>query len=133
MVPRILIVEPNPARQRQLVDAIGSTAVVDAVEDFNTARTRIVTHRPDFLAANLRLGEYNGLHLVYLAAALNLSVRSFVYTEQQDAGFATDVETAGATYDTFQSLRSTIAGHLMADAGSLDESYASHPVAHARF
>jgi DNA-binding NarL/FixJ family response regulator len=115
MVPRILVVEPSPARQRQLADAIGSTGTVETVADFATARTRLVTNSPDFLVANLRLGEYNGLHLVYTAASAHIPVRAFIYTETQEPGFAADVEASGASYETFRSVRTTIAAHLMSD------------------
>lgn len=115
MVPRILIVEPNPVRQRHLVEAIGTAGIVETASDFHTARARLLATSPDFLIANLRLGEYNGLHLVYTAASTRIPVRSFVYTEKHEAAFAAEVEAAGASYQTFRGLRTTVAAHLMSD------------------
>ena len=115
MIPRILVVDSDPARQRQLVEAIGTAGIVETVGDFKTARTRLVTCSPDFLIANLRLGEYNGLHLVYTAAAARIPMRSFVYTEKDEPGFAADIEASGATYQTFRTLRTTVVAHLMTE------------------
>ena len=115
MVPRVLIVDSDPARQRQLAEAIGTAGIVETVADFQTARGRLVSYSPDFLIANLRLGEYNGLHLVYSAASARIPVRSFIFTEKDEPGFAADVEASGATYQSFRSLRTTIAAHLMTD------------------
>ena len=130
MVPRILVVDPNPVRQRHLVEAIGTAGIVETASDFHTARARLVATSPDFLIANLRLGEYNGLHLVYTAASTRVPVRSFIYTEKHEAGFATEVEAAGASYETFRSLRATIAGHLMSEF--LTEAMVSSGALHAR-
>lgn len=130
MVPRILIVDSNPMRQRHLADAIGTAGIVETVADFQTARARLLATSPDFLIANLRLGEYNGLHLVYTAASARVPVRSFVYTEKHEPGFAADVEAAGASYQTFRSLRTSIAGHLMTEF--LTDAMISNAALHAR-
>jgi DNA-binding NarL/FixJ family response regulator len=120
MVPRILIVDPDPVRQRHLAEAIGTAGIVESVADFQTARARLVATSPDFLIANLRLGEYNGVHLVYHAASAHIPVRAFVYTEKHEPGFAPDIEASGASYQTFRSLRTSVVAHLMADFMTAD-------------
>ena len=40
---------------------------MDVCRDFSTARERLLNQPPDLLVTNVRLHEYNGLHLVHLA------------------------------------------------------------------
>lgn len=112
MVPRVLIVEPKVSRGLQLARTIDGIAEVDAVTDFASARAVLLTHPPDYLVVNLRLGPYNGLHLVYTAAASDLQVRSIVYTDQPEPGLGTEIQSAGAFYETLEHLFSVLPTYL---------------------
>lgn len=72
---------------------------VSLCSDFFTARARMRAAPPGLLVTALRLREYNGLNLVYLAASAGLPTRSIVYTEANDATMAREIRAAGAFYE----------------------------------
>jgi DNA-binding NtrC family response regulator len=82
--------------------------------DFSTARARLRAAPPDLLVTALRLREYNGLNLVYIAAGAGLPTRSIVYTEDSDAGMAREVRAAGAFYEIRARLAAALPGYLSA-------------------
>lgn len=82
--------------------------------DFSTARARLRAAPPDLLVTALRLREYNGLNLVYIAAGAGLPTRSIVYTEDSDAGMAREVRAAGAFYEVRARLAGALPGYLSA-------------------
>jgi hypothetical protein len=106
---RVLVVDGNAANLAAVRTAIGPLAEVDAVSDFRRARELLLSSRYDRLIANLRLGAYNGLHLVHLADA---GTRSIVYTDQPEAWCAREVQAAGAFYEYRLRLQDAIAGYL---------------------
>ncbi len=115
MLPKVLIVEPNVSRGFQLARALDGVADVDAVTDFSSARALLLMQTPHLMVVNLRLGPYNGLHLVYAAAAAGVPVRSIVYTENAEPGLGTEVQAAGAFYETREHLRTALGSYLSAD------------------
>jgi DNA-binding NtrC family response regulator len=82
--------------------------------DFSTARARLRAAPPEWLITALRLREYNGLNLVYLAASAGLSTRSIVYTEANDSGMAREIRAAGAFYEVRPRLRIALPTYLTA-------------------
>jgi hypothetical protein len=66
------------------------------------------------LVAPIALGEFNGLHLVYLASTLSVDTRSIVHTEAPDAGHARDVRAAGAFYEVRSRLRAALPAYVSA-------------------
>src|SRR4051812_5864101 len=76
---RLLLVEPDPTLRRTLEAVASPFADVDACSSFASARTSLKRRSYDLLVTPLRLREYNGLHLVYLAKGVNAAVRSIVY------------------------------------------------------
>jgi len=86
---------------------------VVALSDFSAARERLLLRPPALLVTALQLGEYNGLHLVYLVAAAQ-PTRSVVYTETVDPVLAHEVRTAGAFYEIRSRLRAAIPGYVSA-------------------
>ena len=105
MPPRqVLLVEPDAALRAAIAAAIGSKAIVDAQELFETARQRLLAATSQLVVTNLRLHEYNGLHLAYLANVANISTRVVVYGDERDVGVALDVKRACAFFE----LRSRI-------------------------
>ena len=73
------IVEPDNRASRSGGDEVALCS------DFSTARARLRAAPPGWLITALRLREYNGLNLVYLAAGAGLPTRSIVYTEANDS------------------------------------------------
>jgi len=110
--PRVLIVEPDGLTRARLREGVSSIADVQQQRDFLSARGRILSRTYDFVVSNLRLGVYNGVHLVYLAAAQQLPARFIVYADHHDSGLAREVQTAGAFYETRDCLLVTLAAYL---------------------
>ncbi len=68
-----------------LVEALGALGVaVDVADDFPRGRDRLALSPPDLLITELRLGAYNGLHLVLRAKRENPSMTAVVVTRTPD-------------------------------------------------
>src|SRR3954469_7420965 len=116
----MLIVDPNlPAATAlaRIVEpdtGIRTGPEVVLCSDFSTARSRLRAAPPELLITALRLREYNGLNLVYLAAGAELPTRSIVYTEANDAGMAREIRAAGAFYEVRPHLPKVLRGYAQA-------------------
>src|SRR5437773_7527576 len=84
----VLLVDPDPRMFGDVEQALKSVATTDVCHTFRSAHAALFARAPDLIVTNLRLEAYNGLHLVYLAAAFGLRTRSVAYTERPDLGFA---------------------------------------------
>ena len=109
---RVLIGEPDGLICAQLRECIRSIAEVQQQRDFVGARGRVLDASYDFVISNLRLGAYNGVHLVYLAAAHRVPARFIVYADHHDSGLAREVQDAGAFYETRDCLLVTLTAYL---------------------
>ena len=113
----LLLVEPRDASREVLRAAVAPLATVEAYAQFVDARRRLVAGPVDFVVTNVRLGAYNGLHLVYLAASFNRgSTRAIVYSDALDIGFAREAQLAGAFYEVRTSLPAALISYLRAPA-----------------
>src|SRR5687768_3902582 len=65
-VKEILVVDPGVDRLRAARAALRLVADVEACSEFRAARARLLARPPDLLVTNVRLQNYNGLHLVHL-------------------------------------------------------------------
>jgi DNA-binding NtrC family response regulator len=143
----VLIVEPDADAQAALQSAWSSVARVQGCSDFRTARRQLFQHPPDLLVTNVRLQEFNGLHLVYLAATGALKTRSIVYAVKLNLALAREAQAAGAFYERADRLayilasytRKTLPPHDRRDPALIDRRLASdrggrrgHEVAVAR-
>jgi len=95
-----LIVDPDPA----VLDALRTVAAtaglhVVAEKDFGGARRRLARRHADVVVVNVRLGRYNGLHLVHLARLQNPQVDAIVYGGADDLPLALEAQHAGAFYE----------------------------------
>jgi response regulator of citrate/malate metabolism len=95
----VLVVEPDAEAQAALQSAWSSVAHVQSCSDFRTARRQLFQHPPDLLVTNVYLQEFNGLHLVHLAAAGALKTRSIVYAVELNLALAREAQAAGAFYE----------------------------------
>ena len=66
--------------------------------DFESARQHLQKHAPDALVTDVRLGAFNGLHLVVLARQLAPNAAAFVYSAFQDAAIEREAAQYGAGY-----------------------------------
>jgi DNA-binding response OmpR family regulator len=98
MAPSALIAEPV------LADALWLTAAVSALgfsvttaDTFHAAVERLRVP-PDLLIADIRLGEYNGLHLVLRGKSARAELAAVVTSAVDDPVLRSDAEQLGATF-----------------------------------
>jgi hypothetical protein len=96
---RVLLVEPDKSRRAHLRDVVREVADVDVHSDFVSAREHLFAKSYDWLVTDTRLGAHNGLHLVYLARASRLPIRSLVYADRSDLFLGQEAQRAGAFYE----------------------------------
>jgi DNA-binding NtrC family response regulator len=109
---RILLVEVDVVARGLLERTVASLAHVESHGRFEKARARLFCETFDFLVTNVRLGAYNGLHLVHLTAHDQDAPRAIVYTEKRDPGLAREVQEAGAFYEVSACLPVTLPAYL---------------------
>jgi DNA-binding NtrC family response regulator len=109
---RVLIVEPDGRLRQQFGDAAGALARIDMDASFPAARTRLFAHPYDWLVTNVRLEEYNGLHLVHLAGSARLPVRILVYSDRPDVSLAREAQRLGAFYESRDCVHRALAAYL---------------------
>jgi len=117
---RILLVEPDEVLRGLLEGAAASVAQVESHRRFETARASVLEAPFDFLVTNVRLGAYNGLHLVYLSLGRPQMPRSIVFSDEPDAGMGREVQRAGAFYELGARLPMTLAAYLTAPLPRFD-------------
>jgi hypothetical protein len=117
MARHALVVEPHVARLLTLQQSIQDVALVDGCSSFAAGRTRLLRDHPDVLVANLRLGSYNGLHLVYLATP---TTRSIVYMDREDHFLLREAQQAGAFVESPERLPSSVASYVRATLPARD-------------
>ena len=116
----MLLVDPDIAAAAAIVEALPATVDVAVRSDFLTARTRLRLNPPKLLVTALRLREYNGLHLVHLAAGAGLPTRSIVYTDVADLSMAREIHRAGAFHEVRSQLAVTLPAYTSAVLPSHD-------------
>jgi response regulator of citrate/malate metabolism len=130
----VLVVEPDADSQAAFQSAWSSVAHVHSCSDFRTARRQLFQHPPDLLVTNVYLQEFNGLHLVHLAATAALKTRSIVYAKELDLGLAREAQAAGAFYERADRLsyilssytRKTLPPHDRRDPALIDRRLCSY-------
>jgi DNA-binding NtrC family response regulator len=127
---RVLLVEPDPGFWAVLDRSVRTLARVEPVPDFQKGRARLrdawVFQTPfDLLVTNMRLGSYNGLHLVHLTASTGLPTRSVVYTNLLNVEWAHEVRRAGAFYETEPRLPYLLPAYLLARLPDADRRQAT--------
>ena len=91
--PTVIVVEPDAERLSQLLRSLTHAASVIGCTDFQSARARLLPKRPELLVTNIRLREYNGIHLVMLTTP---PTRSIVYMEREDPVLLREAQRVGA-------------------------------------
>jgi DNA-binding NtrC family response regulator len=107
---RILLVEADDATRDIMEAAAAPLAEVESHRSFETARGRLCCAPFDLIVTNVRLGAYNGLHLIYLTSP-DRGARAIVYSDEHDAGLARQVQQAGAFYEVGAGVPGTLAAY----------------------
>ena len=102
--PSVLIVEPDAFISRRLREACGPLARVTTCPDFPSGRERLMVDQPNFLVTNLRLNEYNGLHLLFLTQAEEQTTRCIIHTSRPDFSLVVEAQKLGALFEWTERL-----------------------------
>jgi DNA-binding NtrC family response regulator len=101
-----LIAEPSQAFREPLEAIIEEAGLlVIARSSLEDARKDISEHAPGFVLTSLKLGSFNGVHLVYLAKLANPLAVCVVYGEPDRAE---EAQRAGAIYVERQRIRESL-------------------------
>ena len=80
--PRAIVVTPTPDLARQVVDCLSSRGLeVSVLGDFAAARQEIDRRPPCLIVTEIKLGDFNGLHLTLRARARSPEVAAIVIGE----------------------------------------------------
>ena len=91
----ILIADDDPGIREWLTRLLGGAGyTVVAVGTVDEAKKALAEHRPDLLIADVRMGAFNGLHLV----AMNPGLPAIVMTGHDDPVIEADARQLGAEY-----------------------------------
>lgn len=94
-----LVVDTTAAIALPTADVLARCALVVTVADsFARAKERLAECPPALLVTELRLREYNGLHLVLRGKARRPSMAAVVMSEIDDTVLQSDTEALGATF-----------------------------------
>jgi DNA-binding NtrC family response regulator len=102
--PSVLIVEPDAFISRRLREACGHLARVTTCGDFPSGRERLMVDQPNFLVSNLRLNEYNGLHLLFLTHAEERTTHCVIHTSRPDFSLVAEAQKLGAVFEWTERL-----------------------------
>jgi DNA-binding response OmpR family regulator len=93
--PDVLLVAPDPLVAAHTLSQLTDAGLrVTVVETFAAAREQLQS-RPDLLISEVRLGEYNGLHLALRARSSGIPA---IVLGQEDTVTAREAEKLGAVY-----------------------------------
>jgi DNA-binding NtrC family response regulator len=111
-IVRVLLAEPDQRLRHELAVACGDLALTTACPDFQSARAHLIGAAPDVLITNLRLADYNGLHLVLLAKAARPTTRCIVHSDRPDVYLVREAQAAGAFFERTERLGHAITGYF---------------------
>jgi DNA-binding NtrC family response regulator len=91
----VVIVAQNPALATALLSWLGSAGYELAIVTTFAAAKALLDTKPSLLISELKLGEYNGLHLALKARTVGIPA---IIVGPQDAVLQKDADELGATY-----------------------------------
>ena len=96
----ILVVEPEPRRDLQAARHLFESAGfrVASAASFDEAKRLLESDPPDVLVTELKLGPYNGLHLVLRSRADHPDMAAFVMSHFADTGLAAEAARHNAAF-----------------------------------
>jgi DNA-binding NtrC family response regulator len=102
--PHVLIVEPDAFISRRLREACGVATRVTTCLDFQSGRERLMVDQPNFLVTNLRLNEYNGLHLLFLSSSEDRTTHCVIHTNRPDFSLIAEAQKLRALFEWSERL-----------------------------
>ena len=108
--PSALVVEPNVANLLFLLSTLSALGFdVTVAETFSDAKRALAAHQPQILVTDVRLHEYNGLHLVLRAKNAWPGLPMIVVAEREDAVLQQEAAGLGATFVVLQTTSEELA------------------------
>jgi hypothetical protein len=123
----VLIVEPNPAVGNQLRAVSVTVARTALCLDFSAGREALYSFHPQVLITNLRLEDYNGLHLVLLSRMLEAPPRALVHTDRPDFLLTNEALAMGAFFERTERLPYCLLAFLEAELPPEDRRNPAQP------
>ncbi len=121
---RVLAVDSHKKWLDALRERWTHMAEVEVCTEFSIARARLFeVPPPDLLVTNLRLGPFNGLHLVFLAQSANLPTTCLTYgaqTNPTDVALAREAQLAGAFYEASFKLLHALPAYIKGELPDRD-------------
>jgi DNA-binding NtrC family response regulator len=95
--PVVLLVDTRSATLRRLSDTLQRAGhVVVEATSFDEAKHALLIRRPSALISALRLGAFNGLHLVHLGRIENPQLQAIILSTDRDIQLHDEIHAAGA-------------------------------------
>jgi DNA-binding NtrC family response regulator len=94
----ILIVHDDREMLGRLVAQLGPTADVSTATNFDEAKALLSVAPPTILITSVRLGQYNGLHLIIRSRIDYPATAAFLISEGSDATLEAEAVKYGATF-----------------------------------
>jgi DNA-binding NtrC family response regulator len=105
----IVLVGDDDDRRNALGDALQQCGFeVIVFHEFKPARRYLELHSPRALVTDIRLGAFNGLHLVLLAREWTPQTTAFVYSAHDDRATREDAASCGAVYASLEEILSLL-------------------------
>jgi DNA-binding NtrC family response regulator len=96
--PSILLVDTRSANLRRLSDTLQRAGhLVTEAASFDEAKHALMMHPPRALVTALRLGAFNGLHLVHLGRLEHPDLQAIILSTERDIHLHDEVHVTGAT------------------------------------
>src|ERR1700674_2663758 len=97
--PAILVVDENTSARTEVMELLRRARYqVAGAGNFTEAKTVLSTQVPDLLITELRLGDFNGLHLVVRARSSQSAIATIVLTRFPDPVLESEAKRLGAAY-----------------------------------
>jgi DNA-binding NtrC family response regulator len=110
---RVLVVDCDPRVGAHIKHDCETLADVEVITNFPMARRRVLQRAHELLVTNLRLNEYNGLHLVYLlSTSAQSQMRCLVYSAFPDLRLIEEAQAAGALYEPALTLAYALPSYI---------------------
>jgi DNA-binding NtrC family response regulator len=110
---RVLVVDCDPRVGAHIKRDCETLADVEVITNVPAARGRVLQRANALLVTNLRLNEYNGLHLVYLVSTSTQSqMRCLVYSAFPDLRLIEEAQAAGALYEPASTLAYALPSYI---------------------
>ena len=99
MLPRILVVDSDKTAHADAVSALRQAGYeVSAAYSFAEAKAVMTVQPPALLITTVRLGPFNGLHLVAFGRAQHAQMAAIVLGQPVDRALSADASRLGASF-----------------------------------